>query len=813
MLDGWLDGLRQDLRFALRTMGRSPGTTLAAVLSIALGVGVNTLVFSLAHGLLLRRLPFREPEQLVAVQASRPGEEIAGEMLSYGEYEAFRRSPVFAGTAAHFSGLGLTMEGMDGPERVEVEVVSADLFPLLGVKPFLGRTFRPEDDRPKAKLTILLGHELWQRRFRGDPEIVGRTILGNSEPYEVIGVMPSGFRFPDTRDAWIPLLTRVPPDPNRPVRELDMVGRLRPGVSLEQARAEIAAVAERLAQAGPEPGAGWTANVLPLRQELISAENEPLRQMLPVMTGAAAFVLLIACANLANLLLVRAAGRRREMAVRAAFGAGPGRIVRQLLTESLLLALAGGALGVALAVQGLRVVQEALNPLPFWLHLTVDVPVLLFTLGATVAAGLLFGLAPALQASRLDLHEALKDGARSTGSPARARLRASLAFAEIAVSVVLLIGASLFLRSLIELTRSDGGIRPERLLTFWIYLPGNRYAETEVRARRVQDVLRRLKALRGVESAAATNSVPFVILSGGGPVGIRTEEEAGGTPRSEGPVYFFTVTGGFFHTAGARLVSGRDFTAREGTALVQVAVVNEALAQRLWPGGSAVGKRIRIRGPGGEEVFTVAGVVADIRHDQLRRAADPALYLPFPYHYRRPVGFLVRTAGPPEEWLPEVRRVVRASDPGLPIFGETSMEDARAGDVALDRLFSQVFVLFGAIAVFLAAIGIYGVLSYGVSQRYREIGIRLALGARRWDVLRLVVGQGVLLTLAGVVVGVLAARGLTGLVAGLLYQVSPTDPVSFVGVPILLADVAFIACYLPARRALDVEPREVLRDD
>ncbi|HEX7184171.1 MAG TPA: ABC transporter permease [Thermoanaerobaculia bacterium] len=802
--------MQQDLRFALRTMGRSPGATAVAVLSIALGVGANTLVFSLAHGLLLRRLPFREPERLVALQTANPSNAFHSSLLTYREYAALRQSRVFSGTAAYLTGFGVTLESRNGPERVEVELVTADLLPLLGVEPILGRTFRPEDDHLEARRTILLGYDLWRQSFAGDPEIVGRTILANSEPYEVIGVMPPGFRFPDTRDAWVPLMTRLTPSYQRTSRDLEVAARLRPGVTLEQARAEIAALSRRLAAKHPDTSAGWSADVVPLRQELTSEQAQPLRQVIPVMMGAAAFVLTIACANVANLLLARAAGRRREMAVRAAFGAGRGRIVRQLLTESLLLALTGGALGVGAAFWGVGLVREALSPLPYWMRLTVDIPALLFTLGATVAAGLLFGLVPALRAARVDLHEALKDGARSAGSLAQTRLRAAVILAEVTVSVVLLIGASLFVRSLVELTRSDGGIQPERLLTLWIYLPGEAYRESEDRMRRVEDVLRRLQGVPGVESAAAANTAPLVMLSGGGPVRVAAEGRRRG---NEGPFYFYGVTAGFFRTLGARIVSGRELTAREGSTLSTAALVNESLAKRLWPGSDPVGRRFRIEGMDHGDPFTVVGVVADIWHDRLRLAAEPALYLPYPHNYQRPAAILVRTQGPPEEWLPRVRRVVRASDPGLPVFKVATMEQARSDDIAVDRLFSQIFALFGAIAVFLAAVGVYGVLSYGVSQRHREIGIRLALGARRWDVLRLVVGQGVLLTLTGVAAGVLAARGLTGLVAGLLYQVSPTDPVSFVGVPILLADVAFIACYLPARRALDVEPREVLRDE
>jgi putative ABC transport system permease protein len=813
-----MDAVRQDLRFGLRLFRRSPGLTLAAVLSMALGIGANTLTFSLVHALLLRSMPFTEPERLVVVGAKPPPEGLVeGRSVSYGDFLDVRRSSrTFSEAGAYFTGLGLTLTEGGEPERVEVEIVSAGLLPLLGTEPLLGRHMRAEEDRWGEERVILLGYDLWQRRFGGDPAIIGRTIQGNSMPFTVIGVMPPGFLFSDqNQDGWVPLNAMAPRDgPNaRTNRFLRVIARLRPGVSLQEAEDDTAALSREMAKRFPRTHAGWELRVEPLRTVFVSEE---LEQSLLFAMGAVVFVLLIACANVANLLQAQAAERRREIAIRAAFGAGPARIARQLLIESGLLAAAGGLLGLALTFGGLALIRTLLPPMMPWLLPRVDAPLLLFTLAMTVGTGLLFGIVPALEASRVDLHTTLKDGARGTGGPRRRRLRSALVVAEVAVSMVLLIGASLFLRSFLSLQASFGEVASERLLSLWIYLPGMDYYDPLVRARRVEDVRARLAALPGVEEVAATNSVP--IVGGAGAVqpvllGTGAPGDCAKTGTQTPAVLVKAGTSGLFQTLDVPLIAGRDLTSAEALTESPAAVVNETMARRLWPGG-ALGKRFRICYGSSPTPLQVVGVSADLKDSGLRaEEITPTLYISMAHHPGRPVGLILRTSRPEDEILPAARRAVRASDPGLPVFWVNNLARRRDQEIAFDRLFGEGFALFGGIALLLAALGVYGLLAYGVSRRLREIGIRVALGAGRGNVLWLVAGQGVLLTLVGTGLGLLTALLAARSIEGLLYGVSPTDTASFVGMAILLVDVAFIACYLPARRALDVDPVEILRGE
>ncbi len=820
MTNRWKDELRQDVRFGIRILRKSPTFALMATLSVALGVAANVIVFGLLYAALLRPLPFKDSGRVVAVQSKGP-EDTPGEgmLFSFPDYQDLRQSNranrAFEETGAYLLGYGLTLSGSEGPERVEAGLVSAELFPLLGVDPILGRHFHKDEDRWEEPPTLLLSHELWQTRFGGDPQIVGRQVLANSIPHTVVGVMPPGFRLPYNRYmAWVPLRTRMEPTAQRALRNLTVLARLRPGVTLEEAQKEVSSLAGDLARKYPDSNAGWSATVVPARKAMLVPQ---LQVILLSLMGVVSFVLLIACANVAHLVLELVIERKREISIRAAFGAGRRRLVRQLLTESILIALAGGLLGTLAAAWGLRGVARLLPEgiAPYWLCIRLDTPVLACAAGATAAAWLLFGMAPALQASRPDLHTALKDGGRSAGSTRARRARASLIVAEVAVSTVLLVGSALLLRSFLALRAADLGIQTKGLVSLWIYLPGDTYKDQAVlKAERVAEVVSRLRDIPGVDSAAASNNVP---VYGGSSTKLDEVESEGwpaGKPRDAATSIF--VTSGFFQAAGARLLQGRDLTPEEAVDVSGVAVVNETFARRFWPDRDAVGRRFQFHGGSTSDWLTVVGVVRDLRdQSDLRNAIMPCAYVPFAYNRGRPAAILLRTQRDLKVLLPKVREAVRAVDPSFPVFRVATMEENLSEALHLDRLFSSGFALFGALGLLLAAVGVYGVLSYAVSRRLREIGIRLALGARRWDVLRLVVGHGILLTIAGIVLGLAGAAAVSGNIteALTLYQVTSTDPVSFAGVSILLIEVAFFASYLPARRATEVDPITVLRGE
>lgn len=782
---------------------------LVAILSIALGIGANTLVFSFVRALLLSPLPFAEQERLVAVRTTSSVDSVMAGTLPWADYaELPGATTTFKGFASYLTGFGLTLTEGGEAERVEVGLISAELFPLLGIEPLLGRNIRKEEDQPDRQRVLLISHELWQSRFGGDANIIGRKILGNSLPYEVIGVMPPGFRFPtEQQHGWVPLRSRLERDPMRNQRVLWVIGRLRPGASASEARAEVERFGEKLARSYPRTHADWGLTTVPLRDAFLASITRGLRQSLLLTLGAVLCVLMIACANVANLLLARTMERHREMAIRAAFGAGRRRIVRQLLTESLLIAGTGGVLGAVLALGGVRLVCEALPLLPPWVSPRLDGWTLLFTLCTTLASGLFFGIVPALQASRIDLSATLKDGARSTEGLLWRRLRTSLVIAEVAIAVVLLVGAALFLRSFLELRKMTASLAGDNLLSVWYYLPGDVYRTGEARSERIADVLRRVAAVPGVDSVAAANRIPFV-----GAFGAETPIRLPGSPGQpdlEARVFSITVSSGLFRTLDIPIVAGRDLTPEEALDSSGLALINETTARQLWPEG-ALGHRFRIVRTDEEIEMTVVGIAADRQYEK-REEPRAEIYLPIAYNTGRPVGQVLRTSRPPDELLPEVRQAIRKADPGLPVFMVTTLAAQRDRNFSFDRLFGVGFVVFAGGALFLAAIGVYGMLSYLVSQRSREIGIRLALGARRWNVVRLVVGQGLLLTLAGVALGLLAAFAGARTLEQLLFRVSPTDPLSFAGMAVLLIDVAFVACYLPARRALDVEPVEALR--
>ncbi len=809
--------LTQDLRFAFRMLAKSPVFTLIAVLCTALGIGANTTIFSVVNAILLRPFPYAEPERIVALKMANLKNDVDDAGYSYLDFEDLRRQTQTLTQAAAFTSRSLTLSGSDEPERVTGLAASADLFPMLGIKPILGRNFLPEEDRPGASPVILLSHDLWQQRFNGDPKIEGKTIVVNAVGHVVVGVMEPGFKFPERQAAWVPIASLLQED-LRSDRYIQILARLRPGATLEQAETEVATIAKRLEAEYPDTNQGWTADAMTLREDFADAEIELI---VLTMMGAVVCVLLIACANVANLLLARATSRQREIAVRVALGATRFRVLRQLLTESVLIGVLGGCLGILFGYWGIRWFEASLPPddqAPYWMVFSIDSTVLLFTLGIAVVTGLLFGLAPAVQASKTDLNETLKDGARGAGGGAKNRIRSGLVVAEVALSLVLLVGASLFVRSFLKLQTADPGFSTANLLTLRVFLPGDAYEDDAVKGRRVEDLLRRVGGLPGVDSVTVSNFIP---TSGGGSFGAILIDGQAFQPGEEPSVFYTGVTSELFPTLGLKPVAGRIFSEREALEKSGLATVNQTFARRFWPqlnDEQVLGRRFRLRdNPKPEEPaqwLTVVGVVPDIKDRGVdEKEVDPSAYLPYPYMPARNNGFTIRTAQDPGQLTEAVRREVRAADPNVPIFDVRTMEEARQRDFWEYRLFGGMFSVFGAIALFLAAIGVYGVLSYSVSQRWREIGIRVALGAHRNDILRLVVGQGLALALGGIGIGLLGALAVTRVVSSILFDVSPTDPVSFASVSLLLAAVAIYASYLPASRAVAADPLSALRAD
>ncbi|MEO6195170.1 MAG: ABC transporter permease [Thermoanaerobaculia bacterium] len=805
-----METLMQDLRYSVRTLLKSPGFATIAVLCIAIGIGANTSIFSVVNAILLRPFPYADPDRIVALHEIQPKNDIDKAGFSNLDYQDLRAQATGFSAITAYTQRSLTFSGEGEPERVEGASIAWNLFPFLGVKPALGRTFHEDEDRPGAAGAVLLSHELWMRRFKGDPNVVNKTILVNSAAHTVVGVMPPRFSFPVRQLAWVPLAPFVKDSP-RSERNLSVLGRLKPGSGLEQARAEVKTVVERIAKQYPDSHTGWSGNARPLREEFTGKE---MRLIVLTMLGAVICVLLIACSNVANLLLARATVRQREVAVRAAFGASRVRIVRQFLTESVVIALLGGALGVAFAYWGIRWIEASIpadNPPPFWMRFTIDGPVLLYTLGIAVATGLLFGIAPALQALKTDLHETLKEGGRGAGgSLRRNRLRSGLVVAQVALSLMLLVSASLFVRSFLNLQDERGGLETSHLMSMRIYLPAGRYEKNEDMSRRVEDVVRRLETLPGVEAVSASNNIPLGDGGGDGRIAIDGKD----FPRGEEPNVFWAGVGPhLLRTLGLKPVSGRGFTDAEGFSLSHVALVNQMFAAKHWPGQDPVGRRFRLLDGDNQEWLSVIGVVADFKNEDIDDKMQPAAYLPYPYQPSRNTGLTIRTRFDPVQIVAGARREIRASDPDLPVFDVYTLEQVRQKGVWEYRFLGGMFIVFGVIALFLAAIGVYGVLSYSVSQRVREIGVRVALGAQDGDVMRLVLRQGLLLALFGIVFGLPLAFGASQVVKGILYNVSSNDPVSFGLISAVLAVIAALASYMPARRALDVNPLDAIRGE
>jgi putative ABC transport system permease protein len=810
--------LWQDLRYGARMLMKKPGFTVVAILTLALGVGANTAIFTVINAALLRPLPYEDAERLVVVATTMRRDTVEVRSVSYPDFVDWRdQNNVFERIAAQTS-TSFTLTGGAEPERVNGELVSADYFPLLRARAAMGRTFLPEEDHtPDTHRVALVGYGLWQRRFGGGSALIGQTIQLNDADYTVVGVMPEGFRgVSDDAEIWLPMMMvssvrNAGALQRREQRWHSTLARLKPGVTLAQAQAEMDAIMRPLEQAYPNSNRNRGARVTTLNEQFFGG----LQLTLWILLGAVGCVLLVACANVANLQLQRAAGRASEMAVRLALGATTRRLIRQLLTESLLLAVVGGSLGILIALWSVDFLVK-LSPVTFpnFVKFTIDARVLGFSLLISVLTGALAGLAPALQAARPALNEALKSGGRdSSGGLGNNRLLGSIVVAEIALALTLLVGAGLMIRSLQRLQAVDPGFNVERLLTMRVSLPSQRYPRERIIAFS-QQLRERLQALPGAQSVALASDLPLSGSTSAGPIELegRHEAPAGGEFR----MYRHRVTPGFFSTLGIPLVKGRDFTVDDHAQAPGVAIISETMARRYWPDEDPIGKRLREdnRGdPTPSPWRLIVGVVGEVKYRGLPQNpnADPDVYFPLA---QAPVGnlFLAARSGvDPNSLVAAVRGVLQKLDPNLPAYEVTTMAEQVTDQTTRSRFSAWLLGVFGALALALAAIGIYSVMAYAVEQRSREIGVRVALGARAGDVLKMVIGQGMRLALAGVALGLGAALALTQLMKRLLFGVGATDPLTYGAIALLLTLVALLACYVPARRATKVDPLVAIR--
>jgi putative ABC transport system permease protein len=791
---------------------KKPAFTVVALIVLALGIGANTAIFSIVNAVFLRPLPYPQPDRIVQlweVIKQEPGEHYTLSPHNLSEWrEASRSFEQMAG----YRYSSFTLTGGDRPEWYSGAQASWSLFRALGVSPAHGRDFLPEEDSPGRNRVAILSHGLWQRRFASDESIVGQTLILNGESFTVVGVMPEGFQFPDSVELWSPLgidLDRV----NRGSHFLSAIGRLKPGVSLDQARAEMGAVASTLEERYPDNNSGRGVAIVPLHEGLYG----DLRPALMVLLGAVGLVLLIACANVANLLLTRAMTRQKEIAVRAALGAGRRRLLRQFLTESLLLALAGCALGILLSMWAIDLlVTSSPGQIPRASEIGLDATVLGYTLLVSLVTGAIFGLAPALHVTGTDLIEALKESRQtSLAGPGRRRLGGLLVISEIALALVLLIGAGLLINSFLFLQRIDPGFDPKNVLTMTVSLPRYKYPDGQKRVDFFEQSLQRISSIEGVEAAGAISDLPFSGSRSTSSFSIEGRPPA--RPGEATTADRRIITMDYFKAMGVPLLAGRHFTDRDRKGAPPVVIINRRMAETFWPGEAALGKRLRIGAPEetayyGEAVWReVIGIVGDLKHDRLAGEFAPEMYLPILQSPESRMFLAVRGKGSLQGLAESVQSAILEIDKDQPVYSINMMERRLSRAVAPQRFITILLGIFAGGALLLAAIGIYGVMSYSVTQRTNEIGIRMALGAERSDIFRLVVGQGMKLTLIGVAAGLAGAVGLTRLMKSLLYGVSATDPVTFIAVTVVLAAVSLLACYVPARRATKVDPMVALR--
>jgi len=803
--------LLQDLRYAFRLLAKSPGFTAIAVLTLALGIGANSAIFSVVNGVLLRPLAFRDPSRLVIVAEKSPFPTISTSYQNFVDWHDQSRS--FESMEAT-RGTGLSLTGAGEPELLLARMATAGLFPLLGVEAHIGRTFLPEEDRAGGTPVALLSYGLWQRRFGGSREIIGKPITLSSQPYTVVGVLPAGFQILQPADVFVPFkpwAVTLPDDRNwHP--GIIAVARLKPGVTREQARAEMVGITKRLEQQYPDYNTGTSANVVGLQEQMV----QNIRPALILLLGAVSLVLLIACVNVANLLLARAASRGREVAIRTAIGAGRARVIRQLLTESVLLSLGGGLLGLFLAWASLGpLLKISAGSVPQVIPIELDRSVLFFTVLVSLVTGLVFGIVPALRTAGLDLRGTLNENSRgSTSGPGHHRLRGVLVASEMALAVLLLVGSGLLLRSFSRLQDVPPGFQSDHLLVADIPLSQTAYAKPEQRYQFFDRLVERAKVLPGVRSAGAASFLP--VSGGGSIIHFNITGHPPKTPHDYVAAGYRTVTPNYLETLGVPLLQGRLLTPRDNEKAPAVVVINATMAKAHFAGENPLGKRIQLGATPDKDVPTmeIVGVVGDVRPGL---GVDPQTEMYLPYRQADLVlpvfqlSLVLRTAADPQLQTSALRSALAEIDPNQPLVNVRTMEDNIATTVAQPRFRTWLIGIFAAVALMLAAVGVYGVMSYTVTQRTGEIGIRVTLGAQPEDVFKIVVGEGLRLALAGVGVGIVAALAMTRVLQSFLFGISAYDPITFLGVALLLTIVAVAASFFPARRATLVDPMVALR--
>ena len=814
--------LVQDIRYGVRSLIRTPGFSAVALIVLALGIAANTAIFTIVNALLLRPLPYPDSDQIMMLWETNPRFQIGVDTLpvTAGNFMDWReQNSVFD----YVSALGVghwNLTGGDGPERISGASVSPNFFRLMGVEPKLGREFRDEEENPGAGKVLVISHALWQRRFAGELDVIGKTMTLDAESYTVIGVAPEGFQFPranempyfvgvsNQTDLWRPMtLGDDFVNKKRANHQLCVIARLKSGITREQAQTEMTAITERLEQSYPESNQGIGARVVPLNEQVVGN----IRVALLVLMGAVALVLLIACANVANLLLARSSARQKEIAIRTALGASRGRVVRQLLTEALLLSTTSAIAGTLLSLWGIKAILSlSRQNLPRAYEIGVDVQVLGFTVGIALLTSVLFGLTPALQASKINLSEWLKEGSHgSSGGQRSNHVRGMLVIAEVALSLVLLIGAGLMIKSLAGLLSVDPGFEPHNALTMQIALLGSKYPIANQQNAFFQEVTHRVETLPGVESVGLISSAP---LSGGvyaGGFSIQGKV----SPESDDLVADRRmISQQYFNALGIPIINGRGFSERDDQSSQGVAIVSETWARRYLPGEDPIDKRIKLGGRDSTRPWlSIVGIAGDVRDTSLESDARPCVYLPYPQFPSSGMTLVVRAAFDPKVLISAIRDQVWAVDKDQPVTDVKTMDQYVSDSVSRRRFNALLLTTFASLALILASVGIYGVMAYSVSQRVHEIGIRVALGAQSSDVIKLVIGRGIMLVLAGVAIGLGGALALTRVMTSLLYGVSAADPMTFAVVSVLLVAVALLASYIPARRATKVDPMIALR--
>jgi len=801
-----MSALPQDIRYGIRMLTRSPGFAAVAILTLALGIGTNTAIFSLVNVVLLRPLPFPQSQQLVAAFGRTTQIQRSG--ISYSDFEDWQKENRSFTELSLWQSQSVNLTGQERPERVRGSFVSANFFHLLGIAPAMGRAFLPGEDEPGRDRVALVNYSLWKSRFGGDPDFIGRHLILNGSDFTVVGILPADFDFPvdpDRDEIWLPITTYPYFSRDRKVTNLIAYGRMKAGVTLAQAQAEMSSIAGNLAKEYPDADGQRGAVVMPL-QEFV---NEDLRPLLLVLFAAVGFVLLIACANVVNLLLVRAAARGKEMALRAALGAGRLRLVRQMLTESLLLWVAGGALGLIAGYWAVpALLATAPVNMPPGISISLDGTAFAFTCLVTSLAGLLSGLGPALQFSRPNLNRSLKKGGKISGESAGpARMRASLLVAQVASSLILLAGAGLMIKTITRLSGVDPGFQAKSLLTLEYRLPQVKYKEGALQWNFHQQVVERVSALPGVRSAAVSQAIPFSGNIGREPIVLLDRPQP--SPGQEPVADFNVADAHYFDTMRIPLIQGRTFSEGDRAGTLPVAVINRTMAEYYWPASNPIGKQIELLDD--RKPATIVGVVGDVRQRNLDDPAPAQLYFAYAQNPDTFATLVVRTKGDPMGMANAVRQAVWSVDSDQPMWKVRSQESLLERSIGDRRYLAALLSIYSGLALLLAAVGIYGVLSYSVGRRIQEIGVRMALGAQKSDVLRLVVFHGMAMVLAGIVLGWAGAIAVTRLMLKLLFGVTPSDPATFIGGAGILAAVALLACYLPARRAMRVDPIIVLR--